>query len=74
MWCLCAHNVVYLKFRAIFVHTQELAMREVRKLQANFIKDIGQVQKKIGALVCTHAQVTHFTHYIWDFHDCMQSV
>jgi hypothetical protein len=30
---------------------QELAMREVRKMQANYVKDIGQVQKKISSLV-----------------------
>ena len=26
-------------------------MREVRKMQANYVKDIAQVQKKIGAMV-----------------------
>ena len=30
---------------------QELAMREVRKMQANYVKDIAQVQKKISSLV-----------------------
>ncbi len=40
---------------------QELTMREVRKMQANYIKDITQIQKKIGTLVSRFALHSYYS-------------